>query len=660
MTAITLLLLASFFPSAAAAQPPVMAASNGSQQSRVPSSYTPLDPAEFLSMAVYKLDPIYPETAKQDSISGYVRAYLIVDLDGNVAQVDLQSGEPLLADAAVAALQQWHFAPYKNRNGQPYAVGSSVLVNFHSDGKISYDAPSVGVLRAILKEAPDDWMSRNDLASALRKQNDIDGAIAEYLKLLETKPNLLPQRWTLAGLYWNEKDWPKAAEQWRLYISRDTHPNGSAEQELARVSEKMGDWDGAITLYRRVLEKYPRPDTIMWLGLALYGKGNSQEAAQSFRDVLAGRTDAAFQHASLCRMLPSERPPDDAIAQCRESLELQSTGGSAALAHAALGEALERKGDLKKSVAELRIAVEMMPANNSFRQSLQRVSSSLGVSPNVPGAPDASTLNSAPSPTPAPAAILPAVSSSFPAAFAPDEYAASPNAKAEFNSAVQALQSKFYQAADMHFKSVLASNPDYPAANWFAAQVAFGLDLYSDAIVLLKKYQQLAPNDWRPHEPLVYAYARTDQKTERDVNRQELRDLRRSGKYPELNSLQCYPLDTFQAGGRTVNVTEFFELTGRFGYKYYFDVLNSEGKIDYRIALESDAGDQPLFAKEHPTEAAAGARRFSLDTYGPGNTQGLIRFFDGEPNYDAVKAMAQTMVGNSSKPPASSSPNAPK
>jgi TonB family protein len=660
VTAITFLFLASFFPPAVAVQPTAMAPSNSPQQSRVLSSYTPLDPAEFLSLAVYKLDPTYPESAKQDSITGYVRAYLIVDLDGNVARVMLQSGNLVLADSAVAALQQWHFAPYKNRNGQAYAIGSSVLVNFRSDGKISYDAPSIGVLRTILKEAPDDWMSRNDLASALQKQNDTDGAIAEYLKLLETKPNMLSQRWTLAGLYWSKKDWPKAAEQWREYIAHDTRPNGSAEQELARVAEKMGDWDGAITLYRGVLEKYPRQDTIMWLGLALYGKGNSQTAAQSFRDVLTGRTDAAFQHASLCRMLSSEHSPDDSIAQCRESLELQSTGGSAALAHAGLGEALEKKGDLKNSVVELRTAVEMMPANNSFRQSLQRVSASLGVSPNVPGAPTSPTLNPSPSPSPVPAAILPATGSSFPAAFAPDDYVASPNSKAEFASAMQALQAKFYQAADMQFKAVLATDPNYPAANWFAAHAKFGLDLYSDAIVLLKKYQELQPDDWRPSEPLVYAYARTDQKTERDANRQQLRDLRRSGKYPELNSLQCYPLDTFQAGGHTIDVTEFFELTGRFGYKYYFDVLNAEGKIDYRIALESDVGDQPLFAKEHPTEAAAGARRFSLDTYGPGNTQGLIRFFDAEPNYEAVKAMVQTMVGNSQKLPPNSSPNAPK
>jgi hypothetical protein len=47
---------------------------------------------------------------------------------------------------------------------------------------------------------------------------------------------------------------------------------------------------------------------------------------------------------------------------------------------------------------------------------------------------------------------------------------------------------------------------------------------------------------------------------------------------------------------------------GRYGLRYHFYVLNPDGKMAYRISLESDVFDQLLGAKEHSKEAAEGKR----------------------------------------------------
>lgn len=75
---------------------------------------------------------------------------------------------------------------------------------------------------------------------------------------------------------------------------------------------------------------------------------------------------------------------------------------------------------------------------------------------------------------------------------------------------------------------------------------------------------------------------------------------------------------------------------------YLFD---AEGKLLWRITLESNDADQALFAQEHPNDASKGTRRFSLDGEGgdiQANGKGtkshvLYKFLDGEPSFDTVR-----------------------
>ena len=80
-------------------------------------------------LLVSKVAPDYPADAKQARIQGTVVMKVIVDKEGNVANIQLISGHPILAPAAIDAVKQWKYRPFL-LNGMPVEVETQVLVNF--------------------------------------------------------------------------------------------------------------------------------------------------------------------------------------------------------------------------------------------------------------------------------------------------------------------------------------------------------------------------------------------------------------------------------------------------------------------------------------------------------------------------------------------------
>jgi TonB family protein len=73
--------------------------------------------------------PAYPPEAKQQGIQGTVKLRATVDREGKVANLEVLSGEPLLANAALEAVKQWEYVPAM-LDGQLAAVKVDVDVNF--------------------------------------------------------------------------------------------------------------------------------------------------------------------------------------------------------------------------------------------------------------------------------------------------------------------------------------------------------------------------------------------------------------------------------------------------------------------------------------------------------------------------------------------------
>lgn len=78
---------------------------------------------------IKKVVPMYPPLAKQARIQGMVRFTALIDNEGNIVSLQLVSGHPLLAEAAMEAVKQWQYKPTL-LNGNPAEVITQIDVNF--------------------------------------------------------------------------------------------------------------------------------------------------------------------------------------------------------------------------------------------------------------------------------------------------------------------------------------------------------------------------------------------------------------------------------------------------------------------------------------------------------------------------------------------------
>ena len=78
---------------------------------------------------ISQVAPIYPPLAKQARIQGEVVLEAVISREGDVTNLRVVSGHPLLVEAALTAARQWKYKPTL-LNGQPVEVVSQVTVPF--------------------------------------------------------------------------------------------------------------------------------------------------------------------------------------------------------------------------------------------------------------------------------------------------------------------------------------------------------------------------------------------------------------------------------------------------------------------------------------------------------------------------------------------------
>jgi periplasmic protein TonB len=78
---------------------------------------------------IHDVAPTYPTEAGRARIQGTVVLWAVIGKDGNVQDVRVESGLPILAQAAIDAVKQWRYKPYM-LNGEPVEVDSRITINF--------------------------------------------------------------------------------------------------------------------------------------------------------------------------------------------------------------------------------------------------------------------------------------------------------------------------------------------------------------------------------------------------------------------------------------------------------------------------------------------------------------------------------------------------
>ncbi|HXJ90172.1 MAG TPA: TonB family protein [Candidatus Binatia bacterium] len=84
-------------------------------------------------LLVRKVQPTYPPLARQARIQGTVVLQAQISKTGDIENLQLVSGHPMLAPAAIEAVKQWKYKPYL-LNGEPVEVETTVQVNFSLAG----------------------------------------------------------------------------------------------------------------------------------------------------------------------------------------------------------------------------------------------------------------------------------------------------------------------------------------------------------------------------------------------------------------------------------------------------------------------------------------------------------------------------------------------
>jgi TonB family protein len=98
-----------------------------------PDGVVEVSPEAAEGILLQRVEPEYPEEARQQQMQGAVVLDVRIGHDGTVQDVKLVSGQRLLADAAIAAVKQWRFKPRLQR-GQLVEMQTKITLYFRMPG----------------------------------------------------------------------------------------------------------------------------------------------------------------------------------------------------------------------------------------------------------------------------------------------------------------------------------------------------------------------------------------------------------------------------------------------------------------------------------------------------------------------------------------------
>ncbi len=80
-------------------------------------------------LLIHRVEPTYPPLARAARVQGEVVLTAVISTSGEIENLQLVSGHPMLVPEAIAAVRQWRYKPYL-LNGQPVEVETTITVIF--------------------------------------------------------------------------------------------------------------------------------------------------------------------------------------------------------------------------------------------------------------------------------------------------------------------------------------------------------------------------------------------------------------------------------------------------------------------------------------------------------------------------------------------------
>jgi TonB family protein len=274
-----------------------------------------------------KVNPSYPEKARQNRKEGTVTLGLTVSKDGSASGVHVVNGvDKEIDQAAVDAVSQWKFDP-GTYQGNPVDVDLNVTVNFRLNTSAQQNSPNEHLQER--KDAAEDF--RNIYSDATEAYNRGDYGTA--VNLLRRLTSMNPE-------------------------------NGNSWNDLGRALLAMNQLDAAIEALKTSIQKDPSSrNAYNNLGRVYWREQNYGEAAAQFRKQMVINPDDHYAHRNLGMMLRDQHQCGEAMPELQKALSLTPNHAETLLAQ---GECDLDLGNRAKGMSELEQATSVSSAPNIF------------------------------------------------------------------------------------------------------------------------------------------------------------------------------------------------------------------------------------------------------------------------------------------------------
>jgi hypothetical protein len=230
--------------------------------------------------------------------------------------------------------------------------------------------------------------------------------------------------------------------------------------------------------------------------------------------------------------------------------------------------------------------------------------------------------------------------------------------QSQYELAKQDVSAARWSAALAKLKPLHELLPDDVDLTRFTAAVAIDTGDTSYAVSQLQPIVAAKAGNWQELIILARAYAQSHDAASRDSALSTLIQLHDSGRHPKLTPVQVVLVERVALPNGRLDL--YYSLEPWSGYKIYemARVFNAAGQQIQRVTLESADIEQPLWAKQHPQQAAQGMRMFSMDGYTEQftadgkhtQTHATYGFFDGRPTYDTVRDKMVAIASGNAHP----------
>jgi tetratricopeptide (TPR) repeat protein len=223
-----------------------------------------------------------------------------------------------------------------------------------------------------------------------------------------------------------------------------------------------------------------------------------------------------------------------------------------------------------------------------------------------------------------------------------------------FDKANSFMEKENFSEALKFYKQALSILPNDPSLLYNGGMSAFQVKEMNTALDLWSRLKKVDAEDWMVRAKLIQTYQALDKIAERDRERTELFELRKSKKVKELNEAVVYCREQFQVNGYKIMVLEHFELEGDRALRYAFMVSKPDkSEDDFKITLGSYDMTNAVWRETTKPAPKEGQRLFHIDGYYKWG-HSTIGMYTPEPSYEETRAIVVKVLEGKQKPVSSS------